>query len=97
MLHPEEGRGFLLGTKVGFLGGGDALADVGGDVLAGVGGDVDRIGEREGGGTVGLGGNELADDDEECNSFLARFSSCLTEVLLLGRVLVLVCNVDVAL
>ena len=109
LLHPEEGlrKGFLLGTNVGtgsglFVGGGDVLTCLGGDVLACLGGDVlaclsgdvDPIGETEGGGTGGLGGNESADIlEEELHSFLARFAACLTEVLLLGKVF----NVDVAL
>ena len=47
------------------VGGDDVLAAVaGGDVRGLAGGDVDWIGDRVGGGTGGLGGNELEDIDE---------------------------------
>ena len=42
----------------------------------------------------GLGGNEI---DEFCYSPLARFSACLTETLLLGKVRSIESDVDVVL
>ena len=70
-LAGDSGIGFLLGTNLGAF----------------LGGDVDLSGDKDGGGTGGLGGIELVDvleDTEDDGEFLARFSACLVDVLLIG-------------